>query len=68
MFGLGEPGRVRNLVGVAPVRVTLGAASAVTAQVNDQPIVIPRRAGRDASKFVIDAAGQVATGAAASEQ
>lgn len=69
MFGLGEPGRVRTLAGVAPLRVTLGAASGVTAQVNDEPIVIPRRAGRDAAKFVIDAAGEVATNAAtASEQ
>lgn len=68
MFGLGDPSRVRNLAGVAPLRVTLGAASAVTAHVNDEPIVIPRRAGRDASKFVIGADGRIATGAAASEQ
>jgi cytoskeleton protein RodZ len=62
MFGLGEPGRVRNLTGVAPLRVTLGAASAVTAYVNDEQIVIPRREGRDASKFVVDASGAVRPG------
>jgi cytoskeleton protein RodZ len=59
MFGLGEPGRVRNLTGAAPLRVTLGAASAVTVYVNDEQIVIPRREGRDASKFVIDPSGAV---------
>jgi cytoskeleton protein RodZ len=62
MFDLGAPGRVRTLSGTPPLRVTLGAASAVSAQVNDEPIVIPRRAGRDASKFVIDAAGGVTPG------
>ena len=62
MFGLGESGRVRNLTGVAPLRVTLGAASAVSAYVNDEQIVIPRREGRDASKFVIDASGAVRPG------
>jgi cytoskeleton protein RodZ len=62
MFGLGESGRVRDLSGVAPLRVTLGAASAVTAYVNDGLIVIPRREGRDASKFVIEADGAVRAG------
>ncbi len=45
MFGLGESGRVRDLSGTPPLRVTLGKASAVTVQVNDRPIVVPRRAG-----------------------
>jgi cytoskeleton protein RodZ len=62
MFGLGEAGRIRNVSGVAPLRVTLGAASAVTAYVNDEQIVIPRREGRDASKFVIEADGGVRPG------
>lgn len=65
MFGLGEPGRVRTLVGSPPLQVTLGAASVVTAHVNDEQIVIPRRAGRDASKFSIDAAGEVTPGGGA---
>lgn len=59
MFGLGESGRVRDLSGTPPLRVTLGKASAVTVQVNDRPIVVPRRAGRDAAKFVITAGGTV---------
>jgi cytoskeleton protein RodZ len=62
MFDMVAAGRVRNLSGTPPLRVTLGAASAVSAQVNDQPIVIPRRPGRDAAKFVIDAAGVVTPG------
>ncbi|HEY0681097.1 MAG TPA: RodZ domain-containing protein [Steroidobacter sp.] len=59
MFGLGESGRVRTISGTPPLRVTLGKASAVTVQVNDQPVVVPRRAGKDAAKFVIAASGAV---------
>lgn len=59
MFGLGESGRVRSVSGTAPLRVTLGKASAVTVQVNDKPVVVPRRAGRDAAKFVIASDGSV---------
>lgn len=59
MFGLGESGKVRTLSGTPPLRVTLGNASAVTVQVNDSPIVVPRRAGRDAAKFVIAAGGTI---------
>ncbi|MGH8177312.1 MAG: helix-turn-helix domain-containing protein [Steroidobacter sp.] len=64
MFDMGAPGRVRTLSGTPPLQVTLGAASAVSAQVNDQPIVIPRRAGKDAAKFVIDATGAVSAASA----
>lgn len=59
MFGLGESGKVSSLAGVPPIRVTLGKASAVTVQVNDHPVVVPRRAGRDAAKFVVTANGAV---------
>jgi cytoskeleton protein RodZ len=59
MFGLGESGRVSTLAGKPPLRVTLGNASAVTVQVNDRPVVVPRRAGKDATKFVIAASGTV---------
>ena len=59
MFGLGESGRVRTISGTPPLRVTLGKASAVTVQVNDQPVVVPRRAGKDATKFVIAAGGAI---------
>lgn len=63
MFGMGAPGLVRTLSGTPPLRVNLGAVSAVTATVNDEPIVIPRRADRNATRFVIDAAGAVSSGA-----
>lgn len=59
MFNLGEIGRVRTVTGVPPLRVTLGNASAVTVQVNERPVVVPRRAGRDSAKFSINADGQV---------
>lgn len=59
MFNLGEIGRVRTVSGTPPLRVTLGKASAVTVRVNEQPIVVPRRAGRDSAKFSIGADGQV---------
>jgi cytoskeleton protein RodZ len=59
MFNLGEIGRVRTVSGTPPLRVTLGNASAVTVQVNEQPVVVPRRAGRDSAKFSINADGQV---------
>lgn len=59
MFGLGESGRVSTLAGVPPIRVTLGKASAVTVEVNDRPVVVPRRAGRDAAKFVVTPDGNV---------
>jgi cytoskeleton protein RodZ len=59
MFDMGMPGRVRTVAGAPPLRVSLGLVSAVSAQVDDRPIVIPRRAGRDAAKFVIEADGSV---------
>jgi cytoskeleton protein RodZ len=59
MFNLGEVGRVRTVSGTPPLKVTLGNASAVTVQVNERPVVVPRRAGRDSAKFSIGADGQV---------
>jgi len=59
MFDTGAPGRVRSVSGVAPLRVTLGFASAVTLHVNDRPLVIPRRPGKDAAKFTVAADGSV---------
>jgi cytoskeleton protein RodZ len=55
MFDMGTPGRVRSVAGTPPLRVSLGLVSAVNAQVNDRPIVVPRRAGWDSTKFVIEA-------------
>lgn len=60
MFGTGESGKVSTMSGVPPIRVTLGKASAVAVEVNDRPVVVPRRAGKDAAKFVIAASGAVA--------
>jgi cytoskeleton protein RodZ len=59
MFDMGTPGRVRTVAGVPPLRINLGLASAVSAQVDDRPIVIPRRAGKDGAKFLIEADGSV---------
>jgi cytoskeleton protein RodZ len=59
MFDMGTPGRVRNVAGVAPLRVNIGLASAVSAQVDERPIVIPRRAGRNDARFRIEADGSV---------
>ncbi len=59
MYGLGESGKVSTVSGPPPLRVTLGKASAVTVQVNDRPVVVPRRAGKDAAKFVVAPGGTV---------
>ncbi|MGH8185742.1 MAG: DUF4115 domain-containing protein, partial [Steroidobacteraceae bacterium] len=57
MYGTGVPERARNLTGVPPLRVTLGVAGAVSLQMGDRPIEIPRRDGRESSKFFIEADG-----------
>jgi cytoskeleton protein RodZ len=59
LFDMGTPGRVRTVAGAPPLRVNLGLASAVSAQVDDRPIVIPRRAGRNDARFQIEADGSV---------
>lgn len=59
LYAMGAPGRVRTVTGTAPLQVTFGAASAVSMEVNGQPAVIPRLEGREASKFVIDADGNL---------
>ncbi|HEX7116346.1 MAG TPA: RodZ domain-containing protein [Steroidobacter sp.] len=59
MFATGLPGRTRTVSGVPPLRVTLGLASAVTMQVEGSEVLIPRRAGRDSTTFVIEADGSV---------
>ncbi len=59
MYDTGVPERARNLTGVPPLRVTLGVAGAVTLQMGDRPIEIPRRDGRESAKFFIDADGTV---------
>lgn len=59
LFGMGTPQRARTLSGVPPIQVILGAASAVNLQVNGEPTVIPRREGREATRFTIDADGNL---------
>ncbi|HEX7013338.1 MAG TPA: RodZ domain-containing protein [Steroidobacteraceae bacterium] len=59
VFATGLPGRTRTVSGVPPLRVTLGLASAVTMQVDGSEVLIPRRAGRDSTTFVIEADGSV---------
>lgn len=59
MFDMGAPGRARTVAGVPPLRVNLGLASAVSMQVDEQAIVVPRRAGQDRTKFLIEADGSV---------
>jgi cytoskeleton protein RodZ len=59
MFDMGTPGRVRTVAGAPPLRVNIGLASAVNARVDDRPIVIPRRSGKDGAKFLIEADGSV---------
>jgi cytoskeleton protein RodZ len=59
MFGLGDAGRARTVLGTPPLRVTLGNASAVTVQVNDRSVVVPRQSGKDSARFLIAASGAV---------
>jgi cytoskeleton protein RodZ len=59
MFDMGKPGRARTVSGVAPLRVTLGFADVVAVAVDDRPITIPRRPGKDAAKFTVAADGSV---------
>lgn len=59
MFGLGDTGRARTVSGAPPLRVTLGNASAVTVQVNDRSVVVPRQSGKDSARFLIAGNGAV---------
>jgi hypothetical protein len=59
MFDNGMAGHGRTLTGVAPLRVTVGLASGVKLEVNGQPAVIPRRAGRESTRFTVGADGTV---------
>jgi cytoskeleton protein RodZ len=59
LFDMGTPQRARTVSGEPPLRVILGMASAVTAQVNGRPVDIPQREGRDGARFMVDASGAV---------
>ncbi len=59
MYGIGQAGQTTLLAGEPPLRVTLGLASAVSMEVNDRLVPVPRRAGRDAARFTVAADGSV---------
>lgn len=59
LYEIGQPGEMRTVAGVAPLRVTLGLASAVTMEVNERSVPVPRRAGKDAARFSLAADGSV---------
>lgn len=59
MFDIGRPGQTRSVSGRPPLTVNLGLASAVNMTVNDRPVAIPRRPGKDATRFMVAADGSV---------
>jgi cytoskeleton protein RodZ len=59
VYDIGQPGRSRVVSGAAPLDVVVGLASAVNVQVNDQAIIVPRRANRDSTRFRVAADGSV---------
>jgi len=62
VFAAIESGRVRTITGKPPLKVTLGNASAVSVQINDRAVVVPRVASRLSARFVIEADGTVRSG------
>lgn len=59
MFAMGSEGRTRTITGVPPLQFTIGSVSAVTLEVNGEPVAIPRRDGRESARFVIEADGNL---------
>jgi cytoskeleton protein RodZ len=59
LYEVGQPGRSRVVSGVAPLNVVVGLASAVSVQVGERTIVVPRRANKDSTRFTIGADGAV---------
>ena len=59
LYEVGQPGRPRVVSGVAPLNVVVGLASAVSVQVGERTIVVPRRANKDSARFTIGADGAV---------
>jgi cytoskeleton protein RodZ len=59
MFDIGQAGRTRTLEGRAPLNVVIGVADAVKVQVNGEPVVVPRRANRESTRFVVNADGTI---------
>lgn len=59
MFAMGSEGRTRTLTGIPPLQVNLGSVSAVSLEVNGEPVAIPRREGRESVRFVIEPNGNL---------
>jgi cytoskeleton protein RodZ len=59
MYAMGAPGRVRTVSGAPPLQVTLGSVSAVSMQVDGESVAIPRRDGRESTRFVVDTNGNL---------
>ena len=59
VYDIGQPSRPRIVSGAAPLNVVVGVADAVSVQVNDQTIVVPRQANRDSTRFRVAADGSV---------
>ena len=60
MYELGTTDTRREVMATPPLRVVLGAASAVRLQVDSKPVSVPiRRAGADVAHFTVDAEGVV---------
>lgn len=59
MFDVGQPGQVRTVSGVAPLKVILGVAAAATVAVNERSVAVPRLPGKDATRFMVAADGSV---------
>lgn len=59
LYDIGQAGRVQTVEGEPPLNVVIGVAAAVKVRVNDRDIVVPRRANRDSTRFVVAADGSV---------
>ncbi len=59
MFENGRAGQTRDLSGTAPLEVIVSVASAVSVKINDRTIVVPRIAGKEATRFSVDPDGTV---------
>ena len=58
-YDIGQAGGARTVEGMAPLNVVIGVADAVKVAVNDREIVMPRRANRDSTRFVVNSDGSV---------
>jgi hypothetical protein len=58
-YDIGQPGQERTVTGTPPLNVVIGVVAAVKVQLNDRDLVVPRRANRDSTRFVVNADGSV---------